>query len=173
METSACAKPACICKLTFASMLQIPASASTLRSSTRGRRARTSVRAKVRTNLFQIGVTGIIISRERKTVGSNVHLQWQGNGEQSHQEKKKKKNHKAGHNFGGRSKTGFSIASYFLRSTTNKQILKWDRQTSVTDRCTQGNPLGPRSPVQTGRRSPAAGGSSGGGKTNQIFTGSE
>lgn len=70
--------------LPIGGVLQIPASVSALRSSTRAGEQRTSVRANVCTNLFQIGVTGIIISRERKTEGE---LKWQGNGEQLHQKK--------------------------------------------------------------------------------------
>lgn len=57
--------------LPIGGVLQNPASVSALRSSTRAGEQRTSVRANVRTNLFQIGVTGIIISRERKTVGNS------------------------------------------------------------------------------------------------------
>lgn len=70
--------------LPIGGVLQIPASVSALRSSTRAGEQRTSVRANVCTNLFQIGVTGIIISREHKTEGE---LKWQGNGEQLHQKK--------------------------------------------------------------------------------------
>lgn len=137
--------------LPIGGVLQIPASVSALRSSTRAGEQRTSVRANVCTNLFQIGVTGIIISRERKTVGNS-------NGRETVSSCIRRKH--IGQNSEGQSGGFFCFFNY---SVIVENVM-WRRDGKTHTR----KSARPAKAVQTARWSPG-----GGGKTNLIFTGSE
>lgn len=119
---------------------------------------RTSVRANVRTNLFQIGVTEIIMSRKQKNCRN-------GNETVSSCTRQKKKNLRPQYK---EPLHGVFLYCFAMVDATNESILNvmwWcDRKTHTRKFAL------PAQPVQTVRWSPGGGD---GGETNPIFTGSK